>query len=105
MADRTSQDRNFSVGIPALPGSRSRSGQTEHPDVEDLRLVILGHYAIFVAILTCIVPQVFRSMGYEALSTVSMALLFVGFVVVGWKMFNSFIRVARAAAERLYDER
>ncbi len=103
MADRTSQERNFSMGIPAFPRSLSR--RLEHSSIEDLRLISLGHCALFMAILTSLVPRSFALLGMELLSTISTIGLFLSFLVVGWLLVGSFLNVARAAAERLYDGR
>lgn len=103
MADRTSQERNFSVGIPALPGSRSR--RIEHSSLEDLRLISLGHYALLVAILTSLVPRALMLMDLELASAISAIGLFLLFLLVSWLLVGSFLKVARTAAERLYDGR
>lgn len=103
MADRTSQERNFSVGIPALLGSRSR--RIEHSSQEGLRLIALCHYTFFVAILSALLPQVLMLMGLELASTVSSIGLFILFLLMIWLLVGSILNVTREIEEGFYDAR
>lgn len=93
MADRTSPNRNFSVGIPLLP-SQQRDQST---GAEDLRLIAQCYLMIFYLLLLAVVPWALEIQDFGLLSLLSsFALCFLLGTTAG-RLMTSFLRIARRA--------